>query len=240
MKTTIVLNDFGELTKRQSKKKDGSLGAVRYSATIDASPVVTRFDAKMLGKGPAQAIAKHLRERVSGISAEASPATLKIRANDAKRLTGSLGGERSGPVKQSEWLRQRYAPVKKSAAPPNQSTKLFNDSGRLAKGISVGAVKGNAWIINVPATRFNPTTLNGGEAALVKIYARLLELVPEFGDARKLRDVLSVRRAIKEATPLIDPRLVKDLKKAAGKFFGQEISLKQVVDGISDLAALAG
>jgi hypothetical protein len=238
--TSIVLNDFGELTKRQSKKKDGSLGAVRYSATIDASPVVTRFDAKLLGKGPADAIAKHLRERVSGISAEASPATLKIRANDAKRLTGSLGGERSGPVKQSEWLRQRYAPVKKSASPPNQSTKMFNDSGRLAKGIAVGAAKGNAWIINVPATRFNPTTLNGGEAALAKVYARLLELVPEFGDARKLRDVLSVRRAIKQATPLIDPRLAGDLKKAAGKFLNQDISLRQIVDGIETAISLVG
>ncbi len=225
--TTLVLNDFGELTKRQSKKKDGSLGAVRYSATISAAPIVTRFDAKMLGKGPADAIAKHLRERVSGIRTEASAATLKMRELAAKHLAG--GGE--------AWARN-YAPTKKSKTPPNQTRYLFNDSGRLANGITVGASKGNNWIINVPANRFNAELL-GGEDVLKRIYGQLLELVPEFGDARKLRDVLSVRRAIKEATPLIDPRLVKDLKKAAGKFFGQEISLKQVVDGITDLAALA-
>lgn len=245
--SSIVINEFGELTKRQSKKKDGTLGAVRYTASINATPITARFDAKMLGKGPADAIAKHLRERVSSITALAAPATLRIRAANAQKLSGSLGGGRSGPVQQSSMLRQQYGVGKKGAAMPNQSSRLFNDSGRLAKGIAVRAASGNRWIINVPANRFNPDLLPGGEKTLNKIYAKLLELVPEFGDARKLRDVLSVRRAIKAATPLIDPRLGKEVGKAAraiGKdiagFLNQDVNLRQIVDGITDVAALAG
>ena len=232
--TTITLNDFGEFTKRQSTRKDGTPGAVRYTSTIYASPVVTRFDAKMLGKGPAQAIAKHLRERVGGISSLASAGTQKIRAHDAKTLSGVRGNGQEGPVRQSEYLRKRY-----DKALPNQTQRMFSDSGRMAKGITVGAAKGNAWIVNVPANRLNPTLLSGGEQALRTIYAKLLQYVPEFGNGSKLRDILSVRRAIKDATPLIDPRLAKQVGKKIAGFFTQDVSLRQVVDGIRDVYGLA-
>ncbi len=225
--TTLVLNDFGELTKRQKQLKSGKLGAARYSATISATPMKLKYDAKELGKKPADAIAKHLRERVSGIHTEASAATLRLRATAAKSLAS--GG--------NAW-RKNYAPTKQSSAPPNQTPYLFNDSGRLAKGIVVGAAKGDAWIINVPAIRFNAALL-GGEDNLRRVYNQLVALVPEFGDARKLRDVLSVRKAIKDATKLIDARLGGGVGSRIASFLNQDISLKQVVDGISDLAALA-
>ena len=232
--TTITLNDFGEFTKRQSTKKDGTPGAVRYTSTIYASPVVTRFDAKMLGKGPAQAIAKHLRERVGGISSLASAGTQKIRAQEAKTISGVHGNGQEGPVRQSAYLRKRY-----DKALPNQTQRMFNDSGRLANGIAVNSAKGNAWIVNVPANRLNPDMLRGGEQALREIYARLVQFIPEFGNGSKLREVLDVRRAIKEATPLIDPRLAKQVGKKIAGFFTQDVSLRQVVDGIRDVYGLA-
>ena len=232
--TTVILNDFGELTRRQSKRKDGTPGAVRYTSTIYASPVVTRFDAKMLGKGPAQAIAKHLRERVSGIVVPAKEVTQRIRSKDAARLTGNLGGGKEGPVKTSQYLRSRY-----DKKLPNQTTYKFNDSGRFAAGITVGAAKGNVWIVNVPANRLNPTLLHGGTIALDMVYKELMRLVPEFGNGSKLRDILSVRRAIKDATPLIDPRLAKQVGKKIAGFFTQDVSMRQVVDGIKDVYGLA-
>lgn len=226
----MVINEFGALNARQRVKKDGSKGAIRHTVTIDATPTVLAFEAKTLGRGPALAIAAHLRSRVENIQVRASGATIALRAQAAQKKTTYTAG--------------RYP---KSA--PNQSDRLFSDSGTLARGIVVGAIRGNAWIVNVPAARFNPNFLRGGEAALASIFARLVELVPEFGDGRKLREILSVRRAIKDATPLIDPRLARfvgralekrgrALKKSVANFLNQEIDVKYFVDGFTKIASV--
>lgn len=231
----FTINNFAEFNKRQAKKKDGTIGATRYTSTIRADAITTRFDAKALGRAPAQAIAKHLRDRVANISTQASPATVKIRERDAKQLAGARGSDQYGPVKQSEYLRRRYA-----KGSPSDSRKLFNDSGRFAKGITVGAAIGNRWIVNVPANRWNPDLLRGGAEALQKMLSRLVELIPEFGSAAAMRDVLSVRRAIKEATGLIDPRLIKGAKKTISKFLNQKVDLGNIVDGFNDVIGLTG
>ena len=81
-----------------------------------------------------------------------------------------------------------------------QPSRLFNDSGRFADGLAVRFnPTDNNFTINVPANRLDPRTFGGGEAALVSMWRKLVELVPEFqGGAEVLKDE-GVRNAIAEA-----------------------------------------
>lgn len=211
MKRTVVLNDFGELSARSTTRKSGEK-VTHYTTTIRAEPVLTSFDAKALGKGPALAIAAHLRQRVGDLG-QASRGTIALRERNAKVLRGETQGP---PTQNVDKIRRRYA---RAVNPPGTQDKVFNDTGRMREGIKVGAASGNRWIVNVPRDRFDPSTLGGGEAALIAIYGRLRELIPEWGDGRRLREVLTVRAAIKAATPLIDPRIVRKEIGRLGKRF---------------------
>lgn len=178
----IVLNEGLEM--RTSKS-----GKMRCSVKVTAEPLIVNFDAKRLGRGPALAIAEHFRQRISDIAAIAAPATIKARKVAAKAL--ELG---------KSWAVKRYAGGRTGAMTPNASDRLFNDSGRMAKTITATASE-DAWRVNVAANRLSPDTADhGGIAAVEAIFAKLVDLVPEIGDASLLLDVLSVRRAIKAST----------------------------------------
>ncbi len=174
----IVLNDGLEKRTRPS-------GKARYVVVMKSEPLVHNFDPKALGRGPAEAIASVLRERVSQISATVSAATLKYRKAAAKAFSEG-----------KPWAVKRYSGGRTGAMPPRgDSAQMFNDSGRLAKTIVVGA-KSDGYTVNVAANRLNPDTLTGGEAALQRIYAKLVELVPEFARPELLLNDLRVRRSI--------------------------------------------
>lgn len=190
---TVVLNTFG-LERRERFNAAGEAMGARYSVSIDATPMIHRFDAKALGRGPANAIVEHLRMRIEDIPVDAAPATIRRRAQAKKEL------ERGDPM-----AVKRYAGGRIGTKQPGASTKLFNDSGRFLEGLYAAPVA-NGYTINVPANRFDPSTFDGGEAGVMRLFVKLRELVPEFGDAAQLSTVLSVRRAIQEASESIIAR----------------------------------
>lgn len=198
--SVVTINDFG-LQRRERVSPTGK-ASVRFTVGISGSPLPHDLDPAMLGRKPAEAMADWLRERVKSIQAAASPATEKQRVHAAAAL-------RRG----EDWALKRYAGGRMGLMPPNPTGNLFNDSGRFAKGIiarPVGASgrvgNPNEWVINVPANRLDPSTLHGavqGVAALQRIYARLVELVPEFGNPGMLVNIPSVRRAIEDSAKAI-------------------------------------
>jgi hypothetical protein len=194
----VVINDHG-LQERTRTSPTGKT-SVRYTVSIQAGPLVHDLNPKELAEKPAQAMAEWLRARVKTIQASASPSTKKKREQAAKALAH---GE--------DWALARYAGGKMGSMAPGQSKSLFNDSGRFAASIIARPVgdtgragNPNEWVINVAANRLDPETLSGPEgrrglAALQMVYARLIELVPEFGDSRKLMAVPAVKRAIADS-----------------------------------------
>ncbi len=176
----IVLNEpFAGLQRRERN------GKARYTISVRSEPIAVNCSAKDLGRGPAEAIAAHLRERVGSISQVASKATLAARRHAAAAF-----------ARGEAWAMKRYSGGRTGPMAPNQSDRLFHDSGRLAKTIVANA-RDDAYTINVAANRLDPATA-GGAGAVERIYARLVQLVPEFGNPALLMDSIPVRRAVQE------------------------------------------
>jgi hypothetical protein len=193
----VAINDFG-LTERTRVNAATGKESVRFAVSIVGTPVIHNIDTRALGRGPATAIAEHLRARMLTIQAKASDATIKRREQAARVIDGTQKAQFADALKSAQ---ARYSGGRMGPMPPNQSDRLFNDSGRFAKGLAVRNGNGNEWVVNVPASRLNPATLGGppgrnGYAALQMVYAKLLELIPEFGDPAALMKTPSVAAAI--------------------------------------------
>jgi hypothetical protein len=171
--------------KQRTRTNKSGVSKSRYTVQVSGDSLLINTDPKSLGKGPAEAIAALYRERISSISAVASEATLRARAVAAKAFAA---GE--------AWAVKRYGGGRLGPMAPNQSNRAFNDSGRLAKGIAVGAVK-DGYVINFAANRWQASDVKDGEAGIKRIFAMLSAHVPELADASKLMDSIPVRRAIK-------------------------------------------
>ena len=185
---TVILNAFGTGSlERRTRTSASGKASDRWTVTLDAAPLELDFDTKALGKGPAEAIAAHLRARISDIGAEAAPSTQLKRKYAATALTAGKA-----------WAHKRYAGGRIGTTPPNQTPRLFNDSGRFVKGLVANATRDNNWVINVAANRLNAALL-GGESVLINIVNRLRAFVPEFGSAADTVRVPAVRRAIAAA-----------------------------------------
>lgn len=200
---TVILNSFGDGSlERRTRTSASGKSSDRWTVTIDANPLVLDFDTKTLGKGVAETITEHLRKRVSDIGAVASAATQLQRKYAANALSN---GKR--------WATKRYAGGRIGAMSPNQTPRLFNDSGRFVRGIVASPTRDNNWVVNLPANRLNATQL-GSETALKNIVNLLRRYVPEFGSATALVDVPEIQRAIGNAIKTVrvkhvDPRLQK-------------------------------
>jgi hypothetical protein len=175
----IVINEFGgELEQRTSKS-----GKVRHTIRIKSEPVIVNMDPKALGQPVAAAIVHHLREKIRGVTALAAPATIKARQVAAKAFAAG-----------KPWAVKRYSGGKTGSTPPNQSNKALNDSGRMANSITGNASSDGHWRINVAANRLNAEMGN-----LERIWRRVTELVPEFGDPKRLLENDVLRKAIEQA-----------------------------------------
>ena len=166
------------------RSKTSKSGRTRFSIRIEAEPVFVQTDPKALGAPVAQAIAFHLREKMKAISATASPATIKARRIAEMAVQGGKA-----------WAMKRYAGGRIGGRPPGQTDRLFNDSGRFADSIVAAGAKDGSWRINVAANRLDPQTANGGAAAIGRIWTRLVQLVPAFGDVRVLMNESDIVRA---------------------------------------------
>jgi hypothetical protein len=182
----IVQGDTLEKTIRTYKS-----GATkqRFTIAVKSDRLIHNLSPKALGKEPAQAIVKHLRGRIEGVSARVAEATLKARAVARRAL------ERGKP-----WAMKRYAGGQMGEMPPGTGDTMLNDSGRMAKGITARGTD-EKWVIFAPANRLNPDTVDGrgargGETGLMAIWETMKQLVPELGDPDMLADSIPVRRAL--------------------------------------------
>ncbi len=219
--TTVAINDFGLQRRDRTNKKTGATKS-RFTVSIDATPLTHHCDAVSLGRGPANAIAEHLRARIRGITADATDATVARRKSAARSfeygghappITGKGKARKASKVANAKFhsdmettsVMARYSGGRMGPMAPNtQGTKLFNDSGRLAQSLIAKPAKPTdptgekkaEWVINIAANRFDPSTFNGGEVALDAMYQRLLTYVPEMGDPQMLMQVGSVKQAV--------------------------------------------
>lgn len=216
----VIILGTGNLKQCTRTNKSG---AVKQRCTVEVSgdSILINADPKSLGKGPAETLAKLLRDKVSQITATASVATQKFRAASARAVAAG-----------AQHAMKRYAGGKTGLRTPNQSDRLFNDSGRFRDSIVATANK-ETWTVNVAANRLDPGTLSGSAGALTQVYRKLLELVPEFGNPRALLDskefVDAVKKSNADALVKVSDRNA-DLKRAKMQ---AEISLaKMIVSGL--------
>lgn len=171
-----------ELQKRTSKT-----GRDRYTVTVAGDSLLINTDPKSLGKPVAEAIAEHLRMRITSITASVAPATIKAREAAKKALDAGKA-----------WATRRYSGGRIGTMQPGQGNTFGNDSGRLAKSVAVGATK-DGYVVNVASNRFDASTFNGGETGLQAFFTRLAQYVPELADPREWLNALPVRKAIKDS-----------------------------------------
>ncbi len=211
----FVINDVPDGLRRRERN-----GKARYTIEIKTEPIVVCTDAKLLGRGPAEAIAAHLRERVGSISQVASKATLAARKHAAAAFA-------RGEI----WAMKRYGGGKTGPMAPNQSDRLFNDSGRLAKTI-VANPNGDQWTVNMAANRLDPATA-GGDAAVQRIWKRLVELVPEFGNPSLLMDSIPVRRAMADGVKGMHQKLAATTEKLSQARISGAMNVARAVWGLA-------
>lgn len=171
----ITINQ--SLRSRQNKS-----GKQRYTINVQSEPLLHNLDASTLGKGVAEAIAETFRAKIRAIVAPAPASTL--RARDSARAAFVRG---------AKWATKRYSGGRMGTRIPYQTDRAFNDSGRFAESIVARENKTEkAWTINVAANRLDDATSGGA----VRIWRKLVTLVPAFGDPRLLRDEPRVVEAI--------------------------------------------
>ncbi len=212
MKDKVVILNQG------FESRTSSTGRTRVTIAVRSEPVIVSTDPRILGAPIAQAIANHFRERITGITAQAAPATIKAREVAARAF--ALG---------KPWAVKRYGGGKTGAMPPNQTDRAFNDSGRMAKTITANASSDGNWRINVAANRLSADTGN-----ITRIIQRLSELVPEIANPALLRGNQILSRAI-------DNALAGAIKKAQATTKELRVEMVRGLFDIAEkLAALAG
>ncbi len=202
----IVLNQPGNLTRRERTS-----GRIQYTTEVKSEPLVHVFDPKTMGKVVAEAIAETLRQKILGITAVASAATLSWRRSAVKALTNHVETKELRKTSHAKaeiaagrghllgnkgaWANARYNGGRTGPMPPNQSDRMFNDSGRMAKSIQAVA-RDDSWTIVMAKNRLDPETANGGEGGVQRIYRKLVELVPAFANTALLFEEEAVKKAV--------------------------------------------
>jgi hypothetical protein len=186
------------LEQRTSKS-----GKSRFTIKMHSEPVIFNLDPKALPKEVAPAIARHLQQAIKGITAVASAATIKARKIAAKAFTAG-----------KPWAMKRYAGGRTGPKAPNQSDRLFNDSGRMADSVRASASKDGAWRVNVAANR-----LSGDPTSVERIYAKLVELVPEFARPELLLQNALLKRTIEKAVEQTRTKLAMGALNAVAELY---------------------
>jgi hypothetical protein len=184
-----VINSYADgdvnLTARRGTLASGKQRKARYAIDIKSEPLLFDLNEMNLGGRLAEVWAQRIRDNILGIAVRASDATIAMRTKAA----AAFG---SGQA----WATKRYAGGRIGPMAPNQSDKLFNDSGRLAAGVTVRSNLTDAsYTVNLPANRFNRETFGVGYDAMV---AKFVSLVPMLDPKKALGDP-QIEAAIKES-----------------------------------------
>ncbi len=179
--------------------------------TAVASPATLR------ARAAAQRAFRGIQERKQANAAKKAAKASKPKAATAARPARAASAPKYGPAKPSkpaegDAVRQRYSGGKMGPMEPNQTNRMFNDSRRLLESMAVGAVD-DGYVINVAANRLDPKAFPPGK--FEAMYAKLVELVPAFGDHSLVGADLGVRRALKESMAMLAQK-VSDRNAALG------------------------
>ena len=213
---TIILNDYGSV-KAFRRRRTSAKGKVKEWVTLEisAEPLIHMFDDSALGRGPAEAIRDALEKAIKNIGKTAVSATI-ARRNSAR--TALAGGNAPKSVL------KRYTGGRIGTKPPKSgSVRLFNDSGRLAEGLSVRqntktsnldfGPRLNVWTTNVPANRF--TEGGGGHPPTQHLVKQLFDLVPMLKNPRRLMSDPAVKKAVVKSLDLL---IIKAKNERDAKF----------------------
>lgn len=184
-----VINSYADgdinLTARRGTLASGKQRKARYAIDIKSEPLLFDLNEMNLGGRLAEVWAQRIKDNILGIAVRASDATIAMRAKAAAAFNAG-----------APWAQKRYAGGRIGAMAPNQSDKLFSDSGRLAEGVFVRQNLADAtYTVNLPANRFNRETFGAGYDAMV---ARFVSLVPMLDPKKALGDP-AIEKAIKES-----------------------------------------
>ena len=197
----------GSIRSRRGKlRSDGTYGKPRFTIEVTSEPIQFLIDSVEIGKEPAEAIGEAIRTEIQNISETASKGTLNRRKQAAKDFE-----------KGAAWAQARYSGGVIGPMAPNQSDRLFNDSGRLARSIKATLNRTDkSWTVNVASNRLNPTGFDPFSKfdAMVQ---KLKSLVPIIGDPRKVMSHPKVEQAMRstlESAIAKTASLKSDLRRA--------------------------
>lgn len=202
-----VINSWSDgditLAARRGTLKSGAQRKARYSIEINSEPLLFDLNEMNLGGKLAEVWAQRIRDNILGIAVPASKATQAMRSKAAAAFSSG-----------ASWALKRYGGGRIGSMPPNQSDKLFNDSGRLATGIHVRQNLTDAsYTVNVPANRLNRETFGAGYDAMV---ARFVSLVPMLDPKKALGDP-QIEKAIKESVDQMVTKLESNAEAALAR-----------------------
>jgi hypothetical protein len=176
--------DIGAASMRKRQRKSGK---EYVTIEISGDSLLINMDPKLIGKAPSMAIAALLRERITGITATVGEATIRTRKSAEVAFAAGKA-----------WARKRYSGGRLGPMPPNRTHRAFNDSGRMARSVAVGATK-NGYTVNVSNNRLDDATSSGA----LRMFNRLKQYIPELADVRRLLDSIPVQRAIRTGTAAV-------------------------------------
>jgi hypothetical protein len=202
-----VINSWSEgditLAARRGTLASGAQRKPRYTIEVRSEPLLFDLNELSLGGKLAEVWAQRIRDNINGIAVRASDATIAMREKAAAAFQSGAG-----------WARKRYAGGRIGAMAPNQSDKLFNDSGRTAAGVHVRQNLTDAsYSVNLPANRFNREGFGAGYDAMV---ARFVSLVPML-DPKKAAGDPQIEAAIKESVNQMVTKLESNAEAAIAR-----------------------
>jgi hypothetical protein len=163
----VVLNDYSDVLVEERERKSGKK---HVTLSIKSTPIAVNLDPIALGRGPANALAEVIRKQIAGIGDMASEATQLSRKYASNAF-----------ARGEAWATKRYAGGRTGAKPPNQSSRKYNDSGRLAGSIvAMANEREGSWTINCAASRLDASSFKGGAAgeAFQSMVRGLVDRVP--------------------------------------------------------------
>lgn len=202
-----VINSWSDgditLAARRGTLASGKQRKPRYTFEIKSEPLLFDLNELALGGKLAEVWAQRIRDNIQGIAVPVSKATEAMRKKAAAAFAAGAG-----------WATKRYAGGRIGAMPPNQSDKLFNDSGRLAAGIHVRQNLTDAsYTVNVPANRMNRESFGAGYDAMVD---KFVSLVPMLDPKKALGDP-AIERAVKESVDQMVTKLESNAEAAIAR-----------------------
>lgn len=156
------------------------------TTTVESEPITVMLDEGAVARRAAEMLAQRIREQTEAIVEQVTPATAKARRKAEKAFAN---GE--------SWAMKRFSGGRTGVTPPRPGeNRMFNHSGRLARGIFATFRKEQKdFAINYPVNRWQPKDWPS-MAAMQVAFQKWVDRIPVL-NGRASEDV-GIRAAIKE------------------------------------------